>query len=70
MLNRIIWRLRTEAPWADIPACYRPYTTCVNRFSRWRGAGVFCEYYTIFTNGYGRDMHVPLARWLTRNIHA
>ncbi|AGB72268.1 putative IS5 family transposase, IS427 group, OrfA [Rhizobium tropici CIAT 899] len=29
VLNGIFWRLRTGAPWADIPARYGPYTTCV-----------------------------------------
>ena len=35
VLNGIFWRLRTGAPWADIPARYVPHTTCVNRFNRW-----------------------------------
>jgi len=39
VLNGIFWRLRTGAPWADIPARYGPHTTCVNRFNRWRKAG-------------------------------
>ena len=41
VLNGIFWRLRTGAPWADIPARYGPHTTCVNRFNRWRRAGVW-----------------------------
>ena len=41
VLNGIFWRLRTGAPWADIPARYGPYTTCVNRFNRWRKAGIW-----------------------------
>jgi len=28
VLNGIFWRLRTGAPWADIPARYGPHTTC------------------------------------------
>jgi transposase len=36
VLNGIFWRSRTGAPWADIPARYGPYTTCVNRFNRRR----------------------------------
>jgi transposase len=40
-LNGIIWRLRTGAAWADIPLRYGPYTTCANRFNRWRKAGVW-----------------------------
>ena len=39
VLNRIFWRLRSGAPWADIPERYGPYTTCYNRFVRWRAAG-------------------------------
>ena len=34
VLNGIFWRLRTGAPWADIPARYGPHTTCVKRFNR------------------------------------
>ena len=41
VLNGIFWRLRTGAPWADIPERYGPHTTCVNRFNRWRKAGVW-----------------------------
>ncbi len=41
VLNGIFWRLRTGAPWADIPERYRPHTTCVNRFNQWRKAGVW-----------------------------
>ena len=41
VLNGIFWRLRTGAPWADIPSRYGPHTTCVNRFNRWRKAGVW-----------------------------
>ena len=38
VLNGIFWRLRTGAPWADIPERYGPHTTCVNR---WHKAGVW-----------------------------
>ena len=41
VLNGILWRLRTGAPWAEIPLRYGPHMTCVNRFSRWRKAGVW-----------------------------
>ena len=37
VLNGILWRLRTGAPWAYIPERYGPHTTCV--FNRWRRAG-------------------------------
>lgn len=41
VLNGIFWRLRSGAPWADIPSRYGPYTTCYNRFVRWQKAGVW-----------------------------
>lgn len=40
VINGILWRFRTGSPWADIPERYGPYTTCYNRFVRWRKAGV------------------------------
>ena len=41
VINGILWRFRTGSPWADIPERYGPYTTCYNRFVRWRKAGVW-----------------------------
>lgn len=41
VLNGIMWRLRTGAPWADIPERYGSHMTCYNRFVRWRKAGVW-----------------------------
>ncbi len=40
MLNGILWVLRTGAPWRDLPERYGPYTTCYNRFNRWRKKGI------------------------------
>jgi len=41
VLNGIFWILRSGAPWRDLPDIYGPYTTCYNRFVRWRRAGVW-----------------------------
>src|SRR5437763_2950268 len=41
VLNGIFWVLRSGAPWRDLPADFGPYTTCYNRFVRWRRAGVW-----------------------------
>lgn len=41
VLNGILWRFRTGSPWAEIPERYGPWTTCYNRFVRWRKAGVW-----------------------------
>jgi hypothetical protein len=36
VLNGIFWVLRSGAPWRDLPDYFGPYTTCYNRFVRWR----------------------------------
>ncbi|SHK84219.1 Transposase [Bradyrhizobium lablabi] len=41
VLNGIFWVLRSGAPWRDLPDHFGPYTTCYNRFIRWRRAGVW-----------------------------
>jgi transposase len=42
VLNGILWVLRSGAPWRDLPgSSFGPYTTCYNRFVRWRRAGVW-----------------------------
>lgn len=41
VLNGILWVLRSGAPWRDLPNAFGPYTTCYNRFVRWRRAGVW-----------------------------
>ena len=41
VLNGIFWIFRSGAPWRDLPEAFGPYTTCHNRFVRWRRAGVW-----------------------------
>lgn len=41
VINGILWVLTTGAPWRDLPGRFGPYTTCYNRFVRWRRAGVW-----------------------------
>lgn len=41
VINGILWRLRTGAPWRDIPERYGPWQTCYDRLVRWRRSGVW-----------------------------
>jgi transposase len=41
VINGILWRLRTGAPWRDLPERYGPWQTCYDRLVRWRRAGVW-----------------------------
>ena len=58
VLNGIFWRLRTGAPWADIPSRYGPHTTCVNRFNRWRKAGVWDYLLEAVSKAYDGDIQM------------
>jgi transposase len=39
VINGILWKLRTGAPWRDLPERYGPWQTCADRLSRWRREG-------------------------------
>jgi transposase len=39
--NGILWKLRTGAPWRDLPKRYGPWQTCYDRFVRWRRDGTW-----------------------------
>jgi transposase len=41
VINGILWRLRTGAPWRDVPTRYGPWQTCYDRFVRWRQDGTW-----------------------------
>jgi transposase len=41
VINGILWKLRTGAPWRDLPERYGPWQTCVDRLSRWRREGLW-----------------------------
>ncbi len=41
ILNGILWKLRTGAPWRDLPERYGPWSTVQSRFRRWRLAGIW-----------------------------
>jgi transposase len=40
-VNTVMWRLKTGAPWRDIPERYGSWRTTYNRFARWVKRGVW-----------------------------
>ena len=58
VINGILWRLRTGAPWADIPERYGPHMTCYNRFVRWRKAGVWDRILQAVSEAYAGDIQM------------
>ncbi len=41
IINGILWKLRTGAPWRDLPTRYGPWQTVYDRFVRWRRDGTW-----------------------------
>lgn len=41
IINGILWKLKTGAPWRDIPEQYGPWSTVYSRFFRWRNQGIW-----------------------------
>jgi transposase len=46
IINGILWKLATGAPWRDLPERYGPWATVYTRFRRWTWAGVWAEIFT------------------------
>ena len=45
VMEAILWKLRTGAPWRDIPEEFCPWKTAYNRFNRWAGKGLWAEFF-------------------------
>jgi transposase len=41
IIDAILWKLATGAPWRDLPERYGPWQSVYTRFRRWTGAGVW-----------------------------
>jgi len=41
VINGILWKLRTGAPWCDLPERYGPWQTCTDRLYRWQRDGTW-----------------------------
>lgn len=41
VVNGILWKLRTGAPWRDLPERYGPWRTVYARFRRWQVDGTW-----------------------------
>lgn len=41
MINGILWKLRTGAPWRDLPERYGPWKTCHERLGVWTFDGTW-----------------------------
>ena len=40
-MEAVFWRVRTGAPWRDLPKAFGKWNTVFKRFRRWAKAGIF-----------------------------
>ena len=50
-LNAVFWRLKTGAPWRDLPQRYGGWENVHRRCSRWAKSGVFDKLLEALTDG-------------------
>jgi transposase len=41
VVDGILWKLRTGAPWRNLPKRHGPWQTCCDRFNRWKRDGTW-----------------------------
>ena len=70
VLNGIFWVLRSGAPWRDLPDNFGPYTTCYNRFVRWRKLGVWDRIFEAVSAAYDGDLQMVDSSSIRVHQHA
>lgn len=50
VVEAILWRTRTGAPWRDLPSEFGPWKTAYNRFNRWAKSGKIGLIFDILKN--------------------
>ena len=51
MVEGMLWKMRTGAPWRDLPEEFGPWESIYTRFSRWCKAGVWRKVLTALQEG-------------------
>jgi putative transposase len=65
MLEGMLWKLRTGAPWRDLPEEFGPWESIYTRFSRWSKRGIWRQILSALQQD--KDMN---AEWLMMDSSA
>jgi transposase len=61
LINAILWKLRTGAPWRDLPERYGPWKTAHERLRRWTADGTWDR---ILDQAVVKDDSVGAVEWI------
>jgi transposase len=64
LVQGILWRLHTGAPWRDVPERYGPWQTVYDRFNRWRKDGTWDKLLTHLLDQLDRAGRISRDLWL------
>lgn len=59
VMEAILWKLRTGAPWRDIPEELCPWQTAYNRFNRWSKNGLWEKFFLAYEKKLIRNGYSP-----------
>ena len=59
IMEAILWKLRTGAPWRDIPEEFCPWQTAYNRFNRWSAKGLWEKFFLSYEAKLIRSGYSP-----------
>src|SRR5688572_30036556 len=59
-MEAILWKLRTGAPWRDIPNDLCPWKTAYNRFNRWACKGLWGNFFLTYEAKLIRSGYSPM----------
>jgi transposase len=57
IVNGILWRMRTGAPWRDLPEKYGKWMTVYQRFRRWSEVGIWEAAATVLAQAMADNRH-------------
>ncbi len=59
VMESILWKLRTGAPWRDIPRELCPWKTAYSRFNRWAKKGLWSDFFLAYEAKLIRSGYSP-----------
>ena len=60
VMEAILWKLRTDAPWRDTPREFCPWKTAYNRFNRWAAKGLWADFFLSYEAKLIRSGYSPM----------